>query len=105
MGKIPCKVCGQCGLYNDMSVTVCECGANLTGVPGLLVDEQIPPDRYGEINKLLPVFVQKCSACGAENFITDPSQPVRICYNCNKARVASVNPVPYVPAPEKTELH
>lgn len=95
MGKIPCRLCGSCGLYNDLSVDTCECGADLTRVPGRLVDEQIPPDQYGEIDKLLPVFVQKCSACGAENFTADQARPVRICYNCHKARVASVVPVPY----------
>ena len=95
MGKIPCRRCGSCGLYNDLSVDICECGADLTRVPGLLVDERIPPDQYGEIDPSLPVFVQKCSACGAENFTADKSRPVRVCYNCHKARVASVVPAPY----------
>ena len=101
MGKIPCRRCGSCGLYNDLSVDTCECGADLTRVPGLLVDEQIPPDQYGEIDPSLPVFVQKCSACGAENFTADRSKPVRVCYNCHKARVASVVPVPYGAEPEE----
>lgn len=95
MGKIPCKLCSSCGLYNDLSVQTCECGAELAKVPGRLVDEPIPPERYGEIDRLLPVFVQKCSACGAENFTADSSRPVRVCYNCHKARVASVVPEPY----------
>ena len=99
MGKIPCRRCGSCGLYHDLSVDTCRCGADLTRVPGLLVDEQIPPDRYGEINRSLPVFVQKCSNCGAENFTADQSRPVRVCYNCHKARVASVVPVPYGAGP------
>lgn len=95
MGKIPCRLCGSCGLYHDLSVDTCKCGADLTRVPGRLVDEQTLLDRYGEMDRLLPVFVQKCSACGAENFTADQSRPVRVCYNCHKARVASVAPMPY----------
>ena len=100
MGKIPCRRCGSCGLYHDLSVDICECGADLTRVPGLLVDEQIPPEQRGKIDSSFPVFVQKCSACGAENFTADRSRPVRSCYNCNKARVALVVPVPYEAEPE-----
>lgn len=99
MGKIPCRRCGSCGLYHHLSVGACQCGADLTRVPRLLVDEQIPPDQCGEIDPSLPVFVQKCSACGAENFTADRSRPVRACYNCHKKRVASVVPVPYEPEP------
>lgn len=95
MGKIPCRLCGSCGRYNDLSVQTCQCGADLANVPGRLVDEPIPPEQWGEINRSLPVFVQKCSACGAENFTTDPARPTRSCYNCHKARVALVVPIPY----------
>lgn len=95
MGKIPCRLCGSCGRYSDLSVQVCRCGADLAKVPGRLVDEPIPPERCSEIDRSLPVFVQKCSACGAENFTTDPARPVRTCYNCHKTRVALVSPSPY----------
>lgn len=95
MGKIPCRLCGSCGRYNDLSVQTCQCGADLANVPGRLVDEPIPPEQWGEIDRSLPVFVQKCSACGAENFTTDPARPIRSCYNCHKARVALVVPIPY----------
>lgn len=105
MGKIPCRLCGSCGRYNDLSVQTCPCGADLTDVPGRLVDEPIPPERCGEINRSLPVFVQKCSACGTENFTSDPNRPVRFCYHCHKARVAMVVPSPYemekAPEPEE----
>ena len=95
MKKIPYKLCGTCGLYNGVAVQTCECGADLSQVPALLVDGEIPKERYGEIDASAPVYVQKCSACGAENFTADPSKRVRVCYNCHKARVAMVAPVPF----------
>lgn len=95
MGKIPCRLCGSCGRYSDPSVQICQCGADLTDVPGRLVEEPIPPERWGEIDQSLPVFVQKCSYCGAENFTSDPARPIKVCYNCHKKRVANVAPIPY----------
>lgn len=96
MSKIPCKKCNNCGLYNDITVNVCECGTDITNIPGLLVDENIPMELYGEINEELTYYVQKCSACGALNFTTDPLKKVKTCHNCHKSRVAFVTPVPYV---------
>lgn len=95
MEKIPCRLCGNCGRYSGLSVQVCRCGADLAKVPGRLVDEPIPPERCGEIDRSLPVFVQKCPACGEENFTADPAHPVRLCYKCHKARVALITPSPY----------
>lgn len=102
MGKIPCRLCGGCGLYNGAGVEICECGADLRDVPFLLVDEPIPPERYGEIDKSLPVYVQKCPVCGTENFTEDPDRRVKICCNCGKYRVASVKPVLFQKETEQT---
>ena len=96
MRRIPCRVCNKCGLYNDISVNICECGAVLSGLPARLVDEDIPPEKYGDINEHLQVYVQKCSACGAESYTIDPNIPAKICYNCHKTRIASVAPVLFV---------
>lgn len=95
MGKIPCRLCGSCGRYSGLSVRVCRCGADLTGAAGRLVDEPVPPEQWDGIDLSLPVFVQKCSYCGAENFTADPAQPVSTCYNCGKRRVKQVRPIPY----------
>ena len=103
MRKIPCKLCA-CGLYHDLSAQVCRCGADLRETPGRLTDlETIPPQQRGEINPDLPVYVQKCSACGAENFTLDPSRGVKACWNCHKARIAAVKPALYLDAEEKQE--
>lgn len=96
MSKIPYKKCNQCGLYNDITVETCECGNNISTVPGLLVDEEIPFELTGEIDEDLEYYVQKCSACGALNFTTDPEKKVKVCYNCGKSRVYFVTPIPYV---------
>ena len=98
MSKIPCRKCNSCGFYHDLSVLICEeCKADIKNVPALMMEtEEIPVERYGEINEGVPVFVQKCSACGALNFTPDEEQRVVKCYNCNKSRVQAVKPVKYV---------
>ena len=92
MRRIVCKKC-RCGLYHDITVSACECGADLTRVAAMPVEGEIPPEHYGQIDENLSVYVQKCSACGAENFTADPAKPAKICYNCHKARIGSVPPV------------
>lgn len=100
MRSIPCRICNQCGLHHDISVKICGCGADLMGIPVLLVKEEIPPERRGMIREELPVYVQKCSACGAQNFTVDPGKPARICCNCHKSRIAMVTPVLFKDEPE-----
>ena len=99
MGKIPCRLCGSCGRYSDLSVQTCQCGEILSETPGRLVDEPIPPEQCGKIDRSLqiPVFVQICTHCGKENFTTNPARRVGRCYCCHKTRVASFEPVPYEP--------
>ena len=97
MSKIPCKKCKSCGVYHDLSVMICgKCGTDLQNIPALLIDtEDIPDEKYGEINESVTVFVQKCSACGALNFTADKDSPVKVCYNCYRTRVASIKPEKY----------
>lgn len=106
MSKLPCKQCKSCGVYHDLSVTTCDdCGADLSTIPALLVEtDEIACEAYGEINEEVTVFVQKCSACGALNFTADKETPVRVCYNCHKTRVASIEPTPYGVEEEKTPV-
>lgn len=98
MSKIPCKKCKSCGFYHDLSVTTCdECGTDLQKTPAFLIEtEDIPGEKYGEIDEDVTVFVQKCSACGALNFTADKNSPVKVCHNCHKTRVASIEPVEYI---------
>ena len=97
MSRIPCRKCNKCGFYHDFTVTVCgECGKDISAVPALMIEtKEIPGERFGEIDEKITAYVQKCSACGALNFTSDPDRRVRICYNCHKARVASVKPTLY----------
>ena len=93
---IPCRVCGSCGLYHDISVETCACGADLRAIPFTVTDySAITRDRSGTINPNLSIFVQKCSNCGAENFTNDPVRPVTVCCSCGRKRIASVDPIPY----------
>lgn len=98
MSKIPCKKCNSCGFYHDLSVMTCdECGADLHNTPAFLIETgDIPGEKYGEIDEAVTVFVQKCSACGALNFTVDKNSPVKVCHNCHKTRVASIEPVEYL---------
>lgn len=101
MALIPCKICPGCGMYHDATVTACDCGANLKRVAAKPVEEtEIPQELYGEIDETLSFYVQKCSGCGAESYTIDPANPVRICFRCNKPRIASVKPVLFVSTPE-----
>lgn len=106
MGKIPCKKCRRCGLYHDFSVAVCACGAELGNLPPALTEvADISPAQRGEINEALVCYVQKCSACGALNFTTDPAARVKVCFNCHKTRVASIEPIEYADSGAETADH
>lgn len=102
MSKIPCKKCKSCGFYHDLSVMTCdECGTDLKNIPALMIEtEDIPGEKYSEIDENVAVFVQKCSACGALNFTADKDSPVKMCHNCHKTRVASVDPEEYIKSSE-----
>lgn len=94
MNRIPCKKCSQCGLYNDFTIEECECGKKLNSIEAQFVDtDELSPEEYGEIDTSLKVYVQKCSACGALNYTDNPSNPVKVCYNCHKTRIAGIAPV------------
>ena len=97
MSKIPCKKCEKCNLYHDLSVMKCnECDTDLTNIPALLMEiDDIPTENYGEISENVPIFVQKCSACGVDNFTAYKELRVMVCHGCNKQRVAAVDPVEY----------
>lgn len=104
MNRIPCKKCPQCGLYNDFTVEKCECGKKLGSIEAQFVDtDELSPEEYGEINTFLNVYVQKCSACGALNYTEDPSNPVKVCYNCHKTRIAAIAPVKCVEKNSESE--
>lgn len=97
MNKVPCKKCPQCGLFNDFTIEECECGKKLNNIGAQFIDiEELSPEQYGEIDFSLKVYVQKCSACGALNYTDNPSNPVKVCYNCHKTRIAAIVPVEYV---------
>jgi len=102
--KIPCRKC-SCGLYNDISISVCSCGKQLLPrAPYELIDcDALAPEQCGSIDRELKFYVQKCSACSALNVTLDITQPVAICFNCGKGRVKSVKPVLYEEEPEKAE--
>lgn len=97
MSKIPCKKCPGCGLYHGISIVTCdECGRELKNISAHLVEtDEIPGEQFGDIDKDAIAYVQKCSACGALNFSSSAEEPIRICYNCHKTRIASIKPVKY----------
>lgn len=97
MSKIPCRKCKQCGKYSDMASLICVCGAELGNVPGELIDiSSLASELIADIDEEIETFVQKCSACGALNFSISMDEPVKMCWNCHKARIATVVPVKYV---------
>lgn len=96
MPKIPCKLCGSCGRYHDITLMVCPCGADLSKTPAAAVEMETAFAMRGNLTEGMPVYVQKCSACGTESFTADPAKRVKICYACHKARVATVTPTLYV---------
>ena len=104
MKKIPCRKCNQCGRYSDLAVLVCECGEDISMLDTMLVDiDNLRDDERGEIDAELKVYMQKCSACGALNFTFSDNEPVKMCYNCYKTRIATVEPVEYV-GEERAEM-
>lgn len=97
MNRVPCKKCPQCGLFNDFTIEECECGKKLNNIGAQFINtDELSPEQYGEIDVSLKVYVQKCSACGALNYTDNPSNPVKVCYNCHKTRIAAIVPVEYV---------
>ncbi|MEE3393180.1 MAG: hypothetical protein VZR23_05780 [Lachnospiraceae bacterium] len=96
MRKIGCKICPNCGLYNGLNITKCECGQDMSHIPGSLVDSPVPAGERGELDETRPFYVQKCSFCGALNISDDPDHPVKVCYKCHKTRVSFVTPVLYI---------
>lgn len=103
MNKVPCKKCPQCGLFNDFTIEECECGKKLNNIGAQFINtDELSPEQYGEIDVSLKVYVkvyvQKCSVCGALNYTNNISNRVKVCYNCNKKRIAAIEPVEYVDA-------
>lgn len=97
MNRVPCKKCPQCGLLNDFTIEECECGKKLNNIGAQLINiDDLSPEQYGEIDVSLKVYMQKCSACGALNYTDNPSNPVKVCCNCHKTRIAAIVPVEYV---------
>lgn len=96
MSKIPCRKCKKCGKYSDLASLICICGEDIGEIPGGLVEtSDLSAELIAEIDEDIEVFVQKCSACGALNFSLDKDEPVKMCCNCHKARIATVAPVKY----------
>lgn len=97
MSKIPCRKCKQCGKYSDMASLICECGEDLANIPVKLVEtSDLSAELIANIDDEIEVFVQKCSACGTLNFSLSESEPVKMCWNCHKTRIATVTPVKYI---------
>lgn len=97
MSKIPCRKCKKCGKYSDMASLICICGEEIGKIPGELVEiSDLPEELIADIDEEIEVFVQKCSACGALNFSISEDEPVKMCCNCHKARIATVVPVKYI---------
>jgi hypothetical protein len=80
-----------------MASLICVCGGELGNIPGELIDtSSLTVELIADIDEEIEVFVQKCSACGALNFSVSMEEPVKMCWNCHKARIATVAPVKYV---------
>lgn len=97
MSKIPCRKCTKCGKYSDIASLICICGEEIGKIPGELVEiSDLSEGMIADIDEEIEVFVQKCSACGALNFSLSEDEPVKMCCNCHKARIATVVPVKYI---------
>lgn len=105
MSIVPCRQCKKCGYYHDFTMTVCnECGESIHNLPIALIEiDDLPSNAFGEI-EASTFFVQKCSACGVLNFTTDKNNRVKVCYNCHKTRIASIEPTEYT-KPSETETN
>lgn len=99
MSKIPCRKCKKCGRYSDFISVVCVCEEELVHEPIELIDiSGLTSELIGDIDVEIEdkLFVQRCSACGSLNFSINEGNPVKLCWNCHKARIATVVPVKYV---------
>lgn len=90
---IPCRQCPACGCYSDVSRLMCVCGQDISMVPATLIDKDVPIESFGEIDQDVEYYIQRCSACGTENYTDSPEHPVEYCRECQKRRVASVVPI------------
>jgi len=72
---------------------VCQCGKDISTVPATPIEGDIPIESFGDIDSSISVYVQQCSSCGTLNYTHSPDKPVEICRNCNKRRIAGVQPV------------
>lgn len=96
MSKLPCKQCRECGLYNDFSVSVCKCGADIGGIVPKIIDiAELKDTECGKISEKNSFYIQKCSKCGAESYTFDKDKRVARCYCCNTGRIARSTPVLY----------
>jgi len=97
MSKIPCRICPSCGMHHDLSVIKCdECGEDIMhSVVKLVEIDSIPAELFGQIDENLPVYVQKCPACGTLNYSLK-NEPCSVCYKCHKKRISSIEPVLFV---------
>ena len=97
MSKIPCRKCKKCGKYSDIASLICVCGEEIGKIPVELVEiSDLSEELIADIDLEIEVFVQKCSACGALNFSLSADEPVKMCCNCHKARIATVVPTKYI---------
>lgn len=99
MSKIPCRKCKQCGKYSDFISVACVCEEELVHEAIELIDiSRLTSELIGDIDVEIEdkLFVQRCSACGSLNFSVNEGNPVKLCWNCHKARIATVVPIKYI---------
>lgn len=103
MKKIPCRKC-SCGTYHDITVTTCRCGKDISEADVEMVDvDGLSEEEYGEIDRNLIIYAQRCRRCGAFTFTTDPEKPLTNCSGCKSRTIAGVKPVLYVDKDEKAK--
>lgn len=93
MRDFPLKQCPKCNLYSDLSVEKCICGADISGVPGVIPSPMPGKELWATVNETLPFYVQKCPVCTTENYTPDPAHRIRLCRSCHRRSVFNVEPV------------
>lgn len=102
MAAWPYKHCPACGRYHDVSVMVCQCGADLSADPGRLLEEAPPASLRGTIDETIRVYQQICPNCATAVYLADTAHAVQRCPGCNKVSIRKIPPIPFAPKPEES---
>lgn len=101
MPVIPCTQCPDCGLWNQFSVTQCECGADLRKCKVIPTEiTRLSPLEYGVIDQNAAAYVQRCGKCRGIAYTTSPKRRHSTCPHCGSDVIARFRPIYYLDLPQ-----